>query len=111
MIRDTDFPEVNKLLLFLVFILLSTVLMADVYTYRTNSHTGRPDLVTIIAPNITPSSTYTGFTFDGTNYCLYVNGVQKECWTQSATTAINYALLEDSTYILLEDNSRMLLEQ
>lgn len=102
----------KSIFIFLSFVFISLFVEADVYQYRYNAQTGKQDLVTVIAPNVTPGATYSGFTFDGTNWCLYVNGVSKECWTQVLTTTVNYALLQTTevAYILTEDGNKFILE-
>lgn len=56
---------------------------------------------------------YTGngayFTFDGTNFCLWVNSTQQQCWSHAATAVA--LLLETGTNLLLEDGTKLLLEQ
>lgn len=56
-----------------------------------------------------PEGNYTGLIFNGSNLCIWVNGSEIECWTK--ISAVNYARLEDNTYILLEDGTRLRLEQ
>jgi hypothetical protein len=47
--------------------------------------------------------------YDGSQVCLYVLGVQQQCWPSIAPTA-TYALLEDNTFLLLEDGTKLILE-
>ena len=98
----------NTLILSLIVLGLCSTCLADVYKTIYNPFTDAPDYVTVLAPNLSsPPETYTGFTFDGTNFCLWVNGVDQQCWVQSPEDRM---LLESTGNVLLENGTYLLLE-
>lgn len=97
-----------KKIFFLSLFLISPV-FAETTTSIYNPFTGKFDYITVIAPNITPSSTYSGFTFDGINYCLYVNGVQKVCYSQNPVS--NFLLTESTGFVLAEGSGKVATEK
>lgn len=49
------------------------------------------------------------YTFDGSNFCLYMNSTQISCQA-APPTANDFLLLEDGTFMLLESGGKVLLE-
>ena len=47
------------------------------------------------------------YTFDGTNFCLFVNDVSKVCYSN---TPNQFLLLEDNTFLLQEDGTKLVLQ-
>ncbi len=101
---------------FLLFLLLLPVAAwaGNGTTTKFNPYTGKLDFVgpghgllqgdTFYFFN---SSTYNAYyTFDGINFCLFVNDENKGCQSSPG----EFVLLEDGKFLLLEDGGRIILE-
>ncbi len=53
------------------------------------------------------SGTNAYYTFDGSNFCFFVNDMSQVCYPG---TAVEFLLLEDGTFFLLQDGEKVILQ-